>query len=71
MKVNQTWDPIYKEKNSTEYKDLTENFRNQVNLMKDKIDLDAQLENYQFCKCQNFHVGVTFATSAVMKYSLR
>ena len=30
LKINATWDPKYEDKNSTEYKDLTEKFRNQV-----------------------------------------
>ena len=30
LKINATWDPKYEDKNSTEYKDLTERFRNQV-----------------------------------------
>ncbi|XP_052102073.1 uncharacterized protein LOC127735795 isoform X3 [Mytilus californianus] len=30
MKVNKTWDPKFEDKNSTEYKELTEKFRNQT-----------------------------------------
>ena len=30
LKINATWDTKYEDKNSTEYKDLTERFRNQV-----------------------------------------